>query len=115
SRYLLTQSLVNSTFGVLWGVALFAIGVPYAPFWGVLAAMLRFIPYIGTFAAGACPVLLASIALTGWRRPLIAAAIYCMLEGTVSSVVEPWLYATRTGISSLAILLSAAFWTLLWG
>ncbi|MCU1292285.1 MAG: phytochrome sensor protein, partial [Bryobacterales bacterium] len=115
SRYLLTQSVVNSTFGILWGLGLFAVGVPYAPFWGVAAAMLRFIPYIGTFVAGLCPVLLASIALTGWRRPLIAAALYCTLEGLVSSIVEPWLYATRTGISSLAILLSAAFWTLLWG
>ena len=115
SRYLLTQSLVNSTFGALWGLGLFAIGVPYAAFWGVAAAMLRFIPYLGTFVAGVCPVLLASIALTGWRRPLVTAALYIALEGLVSSIVEPWLYATRTGISSLAILLSAAFWTLLWG
>ncbi len=115
SRYLLTQSLVNSAFGMLWGLALDMIGVPYAAFWGVAAAMLRFIPYVGTFVAGISPVLLASIALTGWRRPLIAAAVYASLEGLVSSIVEPWLYATRTGISSLAILLSAAFWTLLWG
>lgn len=115
SRYLLTQSLVNSVFGTLWGLSLYAIGVPYAAFWGVAGAMLRFIPYAGTFIAGACPVILASIALTGWRRPLIAFAAYCALEGTISSVIEPWLYATRTGISSLAILLSAAFWTMLWG
>jgi predicted PurR-regulated permease PerM len=115
SRYLLTQSLVNSAFGTLWGLSLYFIGVPYAAFWGVAGAMLRFIPYAGTFLAGACPVILASIALTGWRRPLIAFAVYVGLEGTISSVVEPWLYATRTGISSLAILLSAAFWTLLWG
>ncbi len=115
SRYLLTQSLVNSTFGALWGLGLFVIGVPYAAFWGVAAAMLRFIPYVGTFFAGICPVVVASIALTGWRRPLMAMALYAALEGLVSSVIEPWLYATRTGISSLAILLSAAFWTLLWG
>lgn len=115
SRYLLTQSLVNSAFGLLWGLGLYFIGVPYAAFWGVAASMLRFIPYVGTFIAGVSPVLLASIALTGWRGPLIAAAFYASLEGLVSSVIEPWLYATRTGISSLAILLSAAFWTLLWG
>ena len=115
SRYLLTQSLVNSTFGTLWGLGLHFIGVPYAAFWGVAGAMLRFIPYVGTFLAGACPVILASIVLTGWRLPLIAFGTYVLLEGTISSLVEPWLYATRTGISSLAILLSAAFWTLLWG
>ncbi|HZQ56089.1 MAG TPA: AI-2E family transporter [Bryobacteraceae bacterium] len=115
SRYLLTQSLVNSTFGCLLGLGLYAIGVPYAPFWGVLGACLRFIPYVGTLVAGACPFILSLAVFSGWHRPLLVVALFAGIEGMTSSVVEPWLYATRTGISSLAILLSAAFWTLVWG
>jgi predicted PurR-regulated permease PerM len=115
SRYLLTQSLVNSTFGCLLGLGLFGIGVPYAPFWGVLGACLRFIPYVGTLIAGACPFILSLAVFSGWQRPLLVVGLFAGIEGMTSSVVEPWLYATRTGISSLAILLSAAFWTLVWG
>jgi predicted PurR-regulated permease PerM len=115
SRYLLTQSLVNGTFGTLLGVGLYWIGVPYAPFWGVLGALLRFIPYVGTLIAGACPLLLALAVFDGWTKPLYTLATFATIEGTTSSLVEPWLYSTRTGISSLAILVSAAFWTLLWG
>jgi predicted PurR-regulated permease PerM len=115
SRYLLTQSMVNLTYGTFLGVGLSGIGLPYAPFWGVLAAILRFIPYVGTFVAGACPFVLSLAVFDGWKRPLLTLGVFAAIEIVTSSVVEPWLYATRTGISSLAILMSAAFWTLLWG
>lgn len=115
SRYLLTQSMVNSTFGLLLGFGLFCIGVPYAAFWGVLGAVLRFIPYVGTLVAGLSPFLLSLAVFDGWKRPLLTLALFAGVELTMSSLVEPWLYATRTGISSLAILFSAAFWTMLWG
>lgn len=115
SRYLLTQSIVNGTFGLLLGVGLFFIGVPYAAFWGVIAAFLRFIPYVGTLAAGLCPFVLSLAVFNDWKRPLLSLALFAGVELTMSGIVEPWLYATRTGISSLAILLSAAFWTMLWG
>lgn len=115
SRYLLTQSLVNATFGMLLGFGLYWIGVPYSPFWGVLAALLRFIPYIGTWVAGTCPLLVALAVFEGWSRPLLTLGLFVAIEATTSALIEPWLYATRTGISSLAILVSAAFWTLLWG
>ncbi len=115
SRYLLTQSLVNAAYGALLGLGLYFVGVPYAPFWGVLAALLRFIPYIGTFVAGACPFVLSLAVFEGWQRPLLTLGVFAVIEIATSSVLEPWLYATRTGISSLAILLSAAFWTLIWG
>jgi predicted PurR-regulated permease PerM len=115
SRYLLTQSLVNTAFGTLLGMGLWMIGVPYAPFWGGLAALLRFVPYVGTFLAGAGPFFLSLAVFDGWSKPLLAIALFVTIEILTSTAVEPWLYATRTGISSLAILLSAAFWTLLWG
>ena len=115
SRYLLTQSLVNGTFGLCLGTGLWLIGVPYAAFWGVIGAALRFIPYVGTLTAGLCPFLLALAVFDGWKKPLLTVGLFAGVEFATSGVVEPWLYATRTGISSLAILLSAAFWTMLWG
>ncbi len=115
SSYLLTQFLMNSTFGLLLGFGLFLIGVPYSLFWGVLGAILRFIPYVGTLVAGICPFVLALAVFDGWKRPLVTLALWAGVELVISSIVEPWLYAARAGISSLAILLSAAFWTVLWG
>lgn len=115
SRYLLTQSAVNGTFGILLGIGLYGIGVPYAAFWGVFGAVMRFIPYVGTWIAGSCPLLLSLAVFDDWKRPLMVLGVFAGIELITSGLVEPWLYATRTGISSLAILLSAAFWTLLWG
>lgn len=115
SRYLLTQSAVNGTFGILLGVGLYFIGLPYAPFWGVFGAIMRFIPYVGPWIAGGCPFLLSLAVFEGWERPLMVFGVFVAIELITSGLIEPWLYATRTGISSLAILLSAAFWTLLWG
>jgi predicted PurR-regulated permease PerM len=89
SRYLLTQSLVNGTFGTLLGFGLYWIGVPYAPFWGVFGALLRFIPYVGTLIAGACPLLLALAVFEGWTKPLFTFGIFATIEGITSSLVEP--------------------------
>ncbi len=115
SRYLLTQCLINGTFGLLLGLGLHWIGVPNAPFWGVLGAVLRFIPYVGTFIAGLCPLVLALAVFEGWARPMLTLGVFAGIEMTMSAAIEPWLYGAHTGISSLAILVSAAFWTLLWG
>jgi predicted PurR-regulated permease PerM len=115
SRYLFMQFVVNTAFGALLGLALFWIGVPNAPFWGVLGAILRFIPYVGTLVAGFCPLIVAVAVFDGWAKPLLTLALFASIELIMSAAVEPWLYGTHTGISSLAILVSTAFWTLLWG
>jgi predicted PurR-regulated permease PerM len=115
SRYLFTQSLINGTFGLLLGFGLYWIGVPNAPFWGVLGAVLRFVPYIGSLISGICPLILALAVFEGWQRPLFTFGLFAGLEIVLSSAIEPWLYGAHTGLSSLAILISAAFWTLLWG
>jgi predicted PurR-regulated permease PerM len=115
SRYLLTQSAVNGAFGTLLGLALYSIGLPFASFWAVFGAIMRFIPYVGTLIAGTCPFLLSLAVFQDWRHPLLVLGVFVGIECTTFGVVEPMLYAARTGISSLAILLSAAFWTLLWG
>jgi hypothetical protein len=115
SRYLLLQFLVNAGYGSLFGVGLYFIGVPHALLWGVVAAFLRFVPYIGTFVGAALPIAMAIAVFPGWRQAGLALGAFVLLELTVSNLLEPLLYGAHTGISSLAILVAAVFWATLWG
>jgi predicted PurR-regulated permease PerM len=115
SRYLLLQFLVNAGYGLLFGAGLYFIGVPHAFLWGFLAALLRFVPYIGTLAAAALPILMSLAVFPGWRQAGLAFGLFVGLEVLISNFVEPPLYGMHTGISSLAILVAAIFWTSLWG
>jgi len=115
SRYLLLQFLVNSGYGVLFGVGLYVIRIPHALLWGALAALLRFVPYIGTLIAAAFPVLMALAVFPGWQHALLIVGLFLILEAIVGNVIEPWLYGSHTGISSIAILIAAVFWSMLWG
>ena len=115
SRYLLLQFVVNAGYGLLFGAGLYFIRIPHAFLWGVLAALLRFIPYIGTLAAAAFPILMSLAMFPGWKHAALAFALFVALEVVVSNFVEPTLYGVHTGISSLAILVAAIFWTTLWG
>ena len=115
SRYLIAQSVVNGSFGLALGTGLYVLGLPNAVFWGVCGAILRFIPYVGTFVAGGIPILLSIAVFESWTKPLLALGLFIGVEAFMSGVLEPWLYGARTGISSLAILASASFWTVLWG
>jgi predicted PurR-regulated permease PerM len=115
SRYLRMQFVVNATYGSLVTVGLYFIGIPTALLWGVLAGILRFVPYIGPIVGGGLPLIMALAVFAGWVQPLLCLGLFLVIELTVAYVVEPWLYGTHTGISSLAILVAAAFWTALWG
>ncbi len=115
SRYLLMQILVNAGFGALFGFGLYCIGVPYPALWGVVAGLLRIVPYIGTTVAAALPIALSLVAFNSWLPPLLVFLLFACLELTIANVVEPWLYGANTGISSLALLVAAVFWTILWG
>lgn len=115
SRYLMLQLLVNLGFGVVWGAGLYLIGVPYAALWGALAAILRLVPYVGSLVAAALPLILSLAVFNGWRSPVMVGLLYGALELTTGNFVEPWLYGTHTGISSLALLLTTVFWSALWG
>ncbi len=115
SRFLLLQLLVNAVYGSLFGVGLHFIGVPHALLWGMVAGLLRFVPYIGTLAGAALPVAMAIAVFPGWRQAGMAFGIFVVLELTVSNFVEPLLYGANTGISALAILVAAVFWATLWG
>jgi predicted PurR-regulated permease PerM len=115
SRYLLLQFLVNAVFGLLVGLGLYFIGLPYAVLWGAIAALLRLVPYVGTLIAGAFPLVLSMVVFDAWAPPLLVVGLYLCLELITGNIIEPWLYGAHTGISSLAILVSAVFWTVLWG
>jgi predicted PurR-regulated permease PerM len=115
SRYLLMQFLVNASFGTLFGLGLYLIGVPDPALWGVLAALLRIVPYVGTSVAAMLPIALSLAAFDGWMRPLLVFFLVAGLELIVANFVEPWLYGAHIGISSLALLVSAVFWAVLWG
>jgi predicted PurR-regulated permease PerM len=115
SRYLLLQFAVNAGYGLIFGAALYFIHVPHALLWGTLAALLRFIPYIGTLAAAVLPVMMAIAVFPGWGPAGLVFGVFIALEMVVSNFIEPMLYGVHTGISSLAILVAAVFWTSLWG
>jgi predicted PurR-regulated permease PerM len=115
SRYLLLQFLMNAIYGVIFGSGLYWIGVPHALLWGVLSGLLRFVPYVGTLLGTAFPVGLALAVFPGWREVGLVFGLFVILELVIANVVEPWLYGAHTGISSLAILVAAVFWAILWG
>ena len=115
SRYLLLQCLVNAGYGLLFGIALYFVGVPHALLWGVFAGVMRFVPYIGSLIAAIGPIAMALAVFPGWHHAGLAFAFFVILELLVSNVVEPLLYGAHTGISSLAILVAAVFWATLWG
>ena len=115
SRYLRAQMIVNASFGLAIGVGLHFIGVQNAVFWGLLAMVLRFLPYIGAWIAAAFPLVLSIAMFESWTQPMLTLGLFVVAELIISNVVEPWLYGTSTEISPLAVVVSAVFWTWLWG
>lgn len=115
SRYLLMQLVVNLTYGIPIGIALYFIGVPNAVLWGLLATVLRFIPYLGPFLAALFPVALAIAVDPGWTMLFWVLGLFLVAELVSNNAIEPWLYGSSTGLSSLAIIMAAIFWTSLWG
>lgn len=114
-RYLLAQCLINLVFGVGVGLGLWAIGLPNPALWGLLGGVLRFIPFIGPWIAAVCPTLLALAVFPAWSQALLVVALFLVLELSVNSILEPFFYGASTGLSPIAILVSAVFWTWLWG
>ncbi|MBA3684278.1 MAG: AI-2E family transporter [Planctomycetes bacterium] len=115
ARYLVMQLIVNATYGIPVAIGLYLIGVPNALLWGALAIVLRFIPYVGPWIAAAVPVALSLAVSDGWTMPMMTIGLFVVLEIVSNNVMEPWLYGTSTGVSSLALILAAVFWAWLWG
>jgi predicted PurR-regulated permease PerM len=115
SKQLLMQSLVNGIYGVVAGLALYFLGVPYPQVWGTLGAALRFVPYLGPVLGAGAPILVSLAALPGWAGPLSVLGMFAVLELFTNLVLETVLYAGAAGVSQVALLVSVAFWTWLWG
>jgi predicted PurR-regulated permease PerM len=115
AHYLLMQLVVNVTYAIPVGIGLWIIGVPNPLLWGMLALVLRFVPYIGPIIAAAFPLAVAIAVDPGWSMLLWTAILFIVLEIVSNNVVEPWLYGSGTGLSPIAIIVAAIFWTWLWG
>lgn len=115
SRYLLMQFIVNVTYGIPVAIGLFFIGVPNALLWGAMATILRFIPYIGPWIAALMPIALSMAVFDNWTMPLLTVGLFVLLELISNNIMEPILYGHSTGVSPVAIIVSAVFWTWLWG
>lgn len=115
SRYFLIQLALNSGFGVMIAIGLWAIGVPSPVLWGIFAALMRFVPYIGSILAGFFPVVLAAAVDPGWSMALWTAALFLITEPLMGHGIEPMVYGHSTGLSPAAVVISAVFWTWIWG
>src|ERR1700733_5611195 len=115
SRLFLNQLLINTGFGLLIGAGLWLIGIPCAVLWGILATVLRFVPYIGSIIAAAFPLALAVAVDPGWSMLAWTAVLFFAVEPAIGQIVEPMVYGRSTGLSPVAVVVSATFWTALWG
>ncbi len=115
SRYLLTFALLNLGFGLLIGLGLFFLGVPHAPLWGVIAGLMRFVPYVGAFLSASLPTFLSVAVFPNWYIPLAVLGLFVLSDQVIGGFIEPIVVGHRVGISPIALLVSAIFWGWLWG
>lgn len=115
SRYFVSQLGVNAGVGIVIGTGLFLIGVPSPILWGIMAALLRLVPYVGIWIAAALATALAAAVSPGWSMAIGALALFVVVEGLVGQVVEPLLYGHSTGLSPFSVVVAAIFWSWIWG
>lgn len=115
SRYLLMQFIINASMGLAVGLGLYLIGVPYSALWGLAAAVLRYIPYVGPWLAALLPITVSLITAPGWEQVVLVVGLFVILELFSNNVMEPWLYGQSVGLSPIAVIVAAIFWTWLWG
>jgi predicted PurR-regulated permease PerM len=115
SKFLLSALAVNAGFGLILTVGLYLIGVPFAPLWGFLSGLLRFIPYVGTWISAVFPVALSFATSEGWSQPIQVFVFFLILDVIAANVVEPIVFGHQTGVSPMALLISVAFFTWIWG
>jgi len=115
SRYFLTQLSINTGFGCVIGIGLFFIGVPNPILWAILSALLRFVPYVGSFISVILPFALAAAVDPGWSTPLWTLGLFVVAEGVTGQIIEPLVYGHSTGLSPFSVIVAAIFWSWLWG
>jgi predicted PurR-regulated permease PerM len=115
SKYLLAHLSLNVVYGLSVGLVLWFLDLPGAALWGLLAALLRFIPYVGPWLSALLPAALSLAVFDGWSKPMYVAGTFVALELVSNNVLEPWVYGSKSGLSTVAVLLAALFWGWLWG
>ncbi len=115
SKYFITQLSINTAFGVVVGIGLLVIGVPHPVLWGILSALLRFVPYVGSAISAVLPMALAAAVEPGWSMVLWTLALYVVVEGVTGQAIEPMVYGHSTGLSPFSVVVAAIFWSWLWG
>ncbi|MBV9421246.1 MAG: AI-2E family transporter [Alphaproteobacteria bacterium] len=115
SRYLLLQTGVNTGFGILVASGLWLIGIPNPALWGLIAGMFRYVPYIGVPIAAILPMALSIAVDPGWTKTVETLALFTVMESITGQAIEPWLYGRNMGLSALAVVVAAGFWTFVWG
>src|SRR5262249_14839501 len=110
-----TSTVANCAYGVFIALALWLIGVPTPALWGILAALMRFVPYVGSIIAASFPVMLAAAVYPGWSVALMTLALFVVREPLLGQFLEPWLFGRATGLSPLATIVALSFWSWLWG
>jgi predicted PurR-regulated permease PerM len=115
SRYFLTQLSINTLFGIVVGVGLWWIGVPHPVLWGILSALLRFVPYVGSLISAVLPMALAAAVEPGWSMVVWTAGLYILTESITGQIIEPIVYGHSTGLSPFSVIVAAIFWSWLWG
>jgi predicted PurR-regulated permease PerM len=114
-RFLLMQLVVNSIYALVIGIGLLLIGIPNALLWAVLTLVLRFLPYVGLWISAFFPVVLSIAISTNWTQPMLTILLYVILEVFTNNIIEPVVLGGSTGMSPLAVIVSALFWTWIWG
>jgi predicted PurR-regulated permease PerM len=114
-KYLIRQGMANAIFGVCLTLILLLLGFPNAGLWGLLSFFLRFVPYVGTWMSLVPPLLLSFAFFDGWYAPASLLGLFIALDSLCAFVVEPMLFGHGTGISPLAVIVGATFWTWVWG
>ena len=115
SHYFLSQVLINAAYGIFIGLALWAIGMPSPVAWGVLAMIMRFVPYVGAYIAAIIPALVAAAIDPGWSMVLMVIGLFTIAEMTMGQFIEPQVYGRGTGVTPIAVIGCTIFWTYLWG
>jgi predicted PurR-regulated permease PerM len=115
SHYLFSQTIINTCFGAIAGTGLWLIGIPNAGLWGLLSGIMRFIPYVGVPLSALFPLALGIAVDPGWSKVVWAAALYLTIEPVTGQLIEPVVYGRNMGLSAVAVVVAAIFWTWLWG
>jgi predicted PurR-regulated permease PerM len=114
-KYLFLQFLYNTGFGIVVGIALMLLGVPYAALWGLCAALFRYLPYVGPLFAALLPLAVSLVTSSGWGQVFSVGVLFLVLELVSNNFIEPWLYGSKLGVSEIGIIMASVAWTYLWG